>query len=135
MDFLDHRDIAIVGRTKNTLLLKYDKSIIITTDILKWNESVDDGIKKIPTISLDEISNKIDMFAKDFLIETKDSQRLAESVVYGESLVDLLRWIITTLKTHTHPPNGIAIPDFHVEANNRYRNMEVDLLNKHIKTR
>jgi len=135
MNFLDGKDVGFIGRQKNSIVLKYDKTIIITTDILEWNDHEGDGKKIEPSISLSDISEKIEMFAKDILIEGKDSQREAESTVYGESLVELLRWMIRILKEHSHPPNGIAIPDFHQVANTRYSNMETDLLNKQVKTR
>ena len=127
--FIDETDIAIVGRQQNAAILKYNKSIIITTDILKW------GHKEKPSVEIKDDLESIEMFAKDFMLETKDSNRKPESLVYGESLVDLLQWIITTMMTHKHPPNGPPIPDFFSEANSRTRNMELDILNKHIKTR
>ena len=135
MDILDGKDIGILGRQQNAIALKYNKSIIITTDILKLNEGGAKGDKDEPSITLDDISHKIDIFAKQILLDGKGSQREAQSSVYGENLVELLTWIIKTIKTHHHPPNAPAIPDFHAEANSRLLNMEYDLLNKQVQTR
>jgi len=134
MDYLDTKSVAIIGREQNGVVLNYDRSIIITTDILKWSENVDDSLQT-PTITLDELSEKVEVFAKNVLLNGDGSTRDPESVVYGESLVELLRWMITVLKTHKHPPNASPIPDFYVEADSRYRNMEKTLLNKRVKSR
>jgi hypothetical protein len=132
MDLVDGLDVAIVGRLQNSVVLKYNKSIIITTDILSASEGVDEGVGSGSTITLDNISNKIDMFAEDMLMSAKSSERPQESFVYGESLVELLRWIIERMKDHSHPPNGTSIPTWHPEANTRSERMEQNLLNKRI---
>lgn len=130
MDLLDSKDIGIMGRQQNYIALHYGKDITISTDILKHNDDAQE-----PHITLKDVEEKIDLFAKDILLEGKDSNRSAESSVYGESLVELLRWMIDVLKTHKHPPNASPIPDFFTEATSRQRNLESDLLNKHVKTR
>lgn len=129
MNQIDSKSIGVIGRKQNAIILNYDKSIVITSDILKYKEN------KSPTIVIDDELSKIELFAKEILLSGKDSSRNAEPIVYGDKLVDLLRWMITILMTHKHPPNAAPIPDFFVEANSRSRNMEVDLLNKRIKSR
>ena len=128
MDILDPKDVALIGRNQNGVILKYDKQIIITSDILKHNENQFE-----PHITLDDVEHKIDLFAKNILLEGKQ-HRSPESIVYGESLVELLRWMIDIMKTHKHPPNGLPIPDFFPEANRRAKNMENVLLNKRVQT-
>lgn len=130
MDFIDGKAIGILGRKQNGLILEYDKSILITSDILKHNEDESE-----PHISISSVEEKIDMFAKRILLESKDSNRTPESMVYGESLVELLKWMIEILKTHSHPPNAPAIPNFHKEANERKASMERVLLNKRVQSR
>ena len=130
MDILNSKDIAVMGRKQNAVVLEYERSIVITTDILKHNQTA-----KEPHITLDDVQEKVEVFAKDVELAAKNSTRDPESVVYGESLVELLRWIIDVLKTHKHPPNASPIPDFYSEANSRSRSMEDDLLNKHVRTR
>ncbi len=133
MDFLDSKDVAMIGRKQNAIVMEYEKSILITTDILMHNGSGGE-----PHMTFDQAEEKIEMFAKDIMLMSKISTRPpdgAESVVYGESLVELLKWMIGVLKTHSHPPNAPAIPSFHAEANSRLLNMEYDLLNKHVQTR
>jgi hypothetical protein len=130
--FLDSKDIAIIGRQKNVISLNYDKSIIITTDILKC---IDGSKTYPPSIYIDNDLDHINLLAGDILLESTNSTSDYQSVVYGEKLVELLKWIIEVLKTHKHPPNAIAIPDFHYEANSRMFDMDSDLLNKRVKTR
>lgn len=128
MDILETKDVALVGRNQNGVILKHDQQIIITSDILKHNDNQNE-----PHITLDDVEHKIEMFAKDILLEGKQ-HREPESMVYGESLVELLRWMITVMKTHSHPPNATPIPTFFSEADNRSRNMDKVLLNKRVKT-
>ena len=111
-------------------MLNYDKSIVLTADILKYNTSGETS-----TIRMSNEPSNIEVIAKDILFESNGSPRNPESIVYGESLVELLKWMITTLMNHKHPPNAAPIPDFFQEANNRMRNLEVDLLNKRIRTK
>jgi len=130
MDFIHPKSVGLIGRKQNGIILDYEKSILITTDILKHNES-----GKEPHMTFDQAEEKIELFAKEMLLEAKNSRRDPESIVYGESLVELLKWMIDVLKTHSHPPNAPAIPNFHGEANKRLRTMDKDLLNKQIKSR
>lgn len=130
MNFIDGTSVGLIGRKQNAIVLDYKKTIVITTDILKHNEDATE-----PHITLNDVEQKVEVFAKNILLESASSQRTEESLVYGESLVELLRWMITIMKTHKHPPNGSPIPDFFQEANSRARNMDVDLLNKQVKTR
>jgi len=130
--FLDPKDIAIIGRQKNVVSLNYDRSIIITTDILKC---VDGSETYPPSIYLDNDLNYVNILAGDILLESTNSTSDYQSIVYGEKLVELLKWIIEILKTHKHPPNAMAIPDFHADANSRIYGMDSHLLNKRIKTR
>lgn len=128
MDILDPKDIGLIGRKQNGVILKYDKQIVITTDILNNNDN-----QYEPHITLDDVEHKIDLFAKNILLEGKQ-HRLSESIVYGESLVELLRWMLTIMKTHKHPPNAPPLPDFFVEADSRSRGLEDTLLNKRVRT-
>ncbi len=130
MSRFDPKSVAILGRNQNTIALNYDKSIVITTDILKFNSG-----SNPPEITLDDIKDRIGVLAKEIILSGNGSTRTPESMVYGESLVELLRWIIDILVTHKHPPNAAPIPTFFDDAATRSRNLEVDLLNKRIKTR
>ena len=136
MDIIGIKDVAIMGRQQNVVVLQYDRSILITSDILKHNDAISRGVESDePHITIDAIEEKIDLFAKEMLLASTISGRTAEPLVYGDALVDLLKWMIDTLKTHSHPPNAPAIPDFHSEANSRLLNMDYDLLNKQVKHR
>lgn len=130
MDIIGIKDIAMMGRQQNAVVLQYDKTIVITSDILQHRKDETE-----PHITIDAVEEKIDLFAQEILLESKDSNHAVESIVYGESLVELLRWMIDVLKTHKHPPNAVPIPDFFGEATSRARSMEDDLLNKQVKSR
>ena len=130
MDIIGVKDIALMGRQQNAVVMQYDKTIVITSDIVKHQKD-----EQEPHITIDAVAEKIDLFAKQIMLEGKDSNHAAESVVYGESLVELLRWMIDVLKTHKHPPNAPPIPDFFGEATSRARSMDSDLLNKRVKSR
>lgn len=130
MDFIDGKAIALIGRNKNSVVLEYDKGVLITTDILQHNLDASE-----PHIELDDIDQAIQVFAKNILLEAKNSNVDPQSIVFGERLVELLRWMIRVMKTHKHPPNGSPIPDFFKEADRRSNNMEDILLNKHVKSK
>lgn len=133
MALLDGKAIGLVGRQKNAVALEYDRSIVITTDIMKFNN--ENQKKYPPSIIMDNDLDLINVVAKDLILESSDSTSQSQSIVYGENLVELLKWMIKVLMTHKHPPNASPIPDFFPEANNRVRNMEVDLLNRRVKSR
>ena len=124
------KGVALIGRQQNGVVLDYEKSVIITTDILKYPNDEESA-----SITLDEQFKHITIKANDLLLEARDSARTPESSVYGESLVDLLQWIISVLKTHTHGPDTPPIDTFYNEANSRSSNMSSNLLNKRVKTR
>ena len=133
MDILDSKDIALIGRNQNGVVLKYDKQIVISSDILKIDNR---EIDRESHITISDVEKKIEMFADNILLSgLRSSTHNPEPVVYGEALVETLRWMITVLKTHSHPPNGIAIPDFHIEADSRSNNFDTYLLNQYVKTR
>jgi len=130
MSLVSKKSIAIIGRQKNGLVLDHDKSIQVTTDIENKDEPT--------SINLDYIESKLEQYANDILLaSTSDAgkSKKPESIVYGESLVELLKWMIKILKTHKHPPNAPPIPTFFKEADNRSSTMEEDILNKHVKSR
>jgi len=132
MDFLANDSIAIVGRLKNGIILDYGKTVYITTDILKTNEN-----QKPTSITLNKENESIIVYADDILLEStsnKNSKEEAESIVYGESLVELLTWMIQKMMEHKHPPNAPPIPTWFSEAQQRISNMEKILLNKNVKS-
>lgn len=132
MGKLEKDDVGIIGRKKNAVLLGYQRDIILTTDY------TDDNLNNHPSLSLDHNNNRIESIAHDILLESSASSlpdHHYESLVYGEKLVVLLRWIIRTLKSHSHPPNGPPVPNFFETADEYLRDMENIILNKRVKSR
>lgn len=130
-NFLDPKDIALIGRQKNVVSLNYDKSIMITTDILKWATG---SSSYPPSIYLNDSLNTTNVFSEDIILDTGSGPDF-QSMVNGEKLVELLSWLIDTLMTHKNPPNACPIPDFFPEAIRRKLSMEDEILNKRVKSR
>jgi hypothetical protein len=103
----------------------------ITMSKRPWPESiVDDNVELLPkhiekelelsAITMDRPIDKVmtlDLTAPVIMLNSMFSEAASlkrqadkpvtdQGIVYGESLVELLRWILDTLKSHTHPPNS-----------------------------
>ncbi len=131
MDYSYHT-IALRGRRENSISLVEDKSIVITTDILKHNTN-----KPNTTITLDDVSKQIDALADTINLYSNNppGDITPQSMVYGERLVEILKWLIETMVTHSHPPNAPAINTFHDKATEYHSNMDTYILNHNIKTK
>ena len=116
------------GRENNAIVLQRDKTILITTDILEAD-------KDVPSIMLDSENDLVDIVAKDIFIESSDGITEDQSIVYGQRLNELLKFILETLMSHSHPPNNVPINTFFTEARKWINEMDEYLLNKHVKTR
>lgn len=127
---LDPSSIAILGRKKNAIVLDYNQSILITSDITKTRDGVE-----VPSITLDSVESNLELLAKDIVLSAIDSPNQDYSLVYGERLIELLKWIIKILKTHQHPPNNVPINTFFYEADNWIERMDSYLLNKHVRSK
>ena len=132
MDIIGVRDIAILGRPQNAVVLQQDRTIVITTDILKTSDDDD------AHITLDALEEKIEILSQDILLAgSKGKGHAAEPIVYGDALVETLRWILAVLMTHKHPPNAPPIPDFFAGSEgaiSRRKDMETYLLNQQVKS-
>lgn len=138
MYIFDVDDIAIVGKeNQNAMVLYQNKSILISSDILAHNDSISKNKAPAePHISIDAVEEKIDILANEILLAGSGGTGHApEPIVYGEALVETLRWMIDVLKTHKHPPNAAPIPDFFDAATSRQNDMETYLLNQSVKSR
>jgi len=127
---LNKDSVGLIGRNKNAISLEYDKSIIITSDILKTNSN-----EETTSITLDSIEEEIFAISKSMYLYSTENNNDPQSIVYGERLVEVLTWIIKRLKDHQHPPNNIPINTFFDKADYYIDNMDSYLLNKRIKTR
>jgi len=133
MELFDYKDIALVSREKSGIALYPNKTIVITTDFIK------NGKREQSTeITLDDESSNVKLLAKSILFESSESNLIPGedySTIYGERLIEILRWIIQVLKTHSHGPNSPAVPDFHKDADEWLRKMTSYILNENVKTR
>ena len=133
----DPNSIYVVNRTGSTIQLSNEKTVIITSDILKHSKNED-----VPNIEISDSSSSMTFESATMLLNSYDSH-LGEgqsfATVYGERLVEILRWIIETLKTHRHGPHTAAYPDFHTKANEYTNNLTEDnghwLINHNVRTR
>lgn len=133
MIHFDYDDAAFSHRSGSTVLLTADKNVHITTDILASNNG-----NPTPNVSLNSVEESVNVLAKQINIASYSSKISGDttySVVYGERLVEILKWIIEVLKTHSHGPNSPAVPTFHPEANKYIDNMTEYLLNENVRTK
>ena len=131
MDF-NLTSVALRGRGPNCVELAEDQSITITADIVKHNND-----EKNTTISLQNDPKKIEMIsdAIEIISNLAPTSGESQSIVFGEKLVEILRWMIEQLMTHSHPPNAPPINTFFNEARNYSSNMEDLILNKNVRTK
>jgi hypothetical protein len=129
MSKIEDGSVKIRGRSNNSITLEEDKSINLTVDEGENNVSID----------LDAIDNTLKLLADEIVLISNLNNTDENSLVYGEKLVEILKWIIKVLKTHTHmsshpgTPGSPALPAFHAKADNYYINMEKQILNKNIR--
>lgn len=115
---------GVIGRSGSQIELDFDKNIKMTTD-----ESQDNSI------IINDKENIVKMSSGDILLSSINNTNEEYSILYGERMLELLRWIIFVLKTHSHPPNAEPIPDFFDEANKWIQKLDDYLLNKNVRTR
>lgn len=120
--------VSVSARGGNTLELKSTGDIRLTTDIQTETPSA--------AIQLSNEESEVRVEAADIVLSsTINPAGIEYAVPYGERLVELLRFILQTLKTHSHPPNSPPTPDFFVQADRYLRDIEGFLLNKNVRTR
>lgn len=122
--------VALSARDNNSIELTDSGDVKLTTDKTK------DRLQAEVTIILDKENESLRMSARDIVLEsTVNAGGTEYSVPYGERLVELLRFILQTMKTHSHPPNSPPTPDFFVQADRYLRQLDEWLINKNIRTR
>jgi hypothetical protein len=133
----DPNSIYVVNRSGSSIRLSNEKTIYITTDVLKHSKDED-----VPTIEINETDQHMNFESATMLLNSYSSHLAADqdfSTVYGERLVEILKWIIATLKTHRHGPHAMAYTDFHTKAdeytNNLTENKANWLINHNVRTR
>lgn len=136
--------IGLAGRPGNSLELMDNGNIEISTDTNKPNFEVE------AALLFDKAEEELRAIAKDIVLDSRIQTRTGRgetaeagnegagdeySLPYGERLVELLRFILQTLKTHSHPPNAPPKPTFFKEATEYQVRMEDWLLNKNVRHR
>jgi len=130
MDF-NPTDVGLRGRNTAAVQLTAEDTLVVTSNILKHNTG-DPNL----SIEISEEERRIKLLSDTMeLFSNLNSDGDAESIVYGETLVEILRWFIQIMMTHTHPPNAPAINTFHDKAREYHRDMEDLILNKNIRTK
>lgn len=120
--------VSVSARPGNTIELKDDKDIELTTDVTSDTPSA--------SIEMSDANSEIRISSRDIILNSTVNENGEEyAVPYGENLVELLRFILQTLKSHSHPPNSPPTPDFFVQADRYMRDLETFLLNRHVRTR
>ena len=142
-DYIRRNSVEIVGRGWNAISLQPNKSIIITTDLLKTSLEYSDsglisGKEEECKIELDAIEQNVKIISNEILLMSRhksNSKSPDETIplVYGTRLIEVLNWIIKVLKNHSHPPNGKPIPDFYPKADYYISNMSEYLLNDNVR--
>lgn len=122
--------VALTARPGNSVELTDTGNIEISTDIAKKRLEAD------VTIFFDKENKELRLASEDIVLESTITDGGEEfAIPYGERLVELLRFMLQTLKTHSHPPNSPPTPDFFVQADRYLRDIESFLLNKNVRTR
>lgn len=103
---LDTKDVSILGRDKNGIILASNGDIIIKPDVLTDNVSIE----------FSKVDSKLTIKTKTASIVTDSTNSEVYTVPYGERVEEILTWLIETMLTHQHPPNAPATPDFHQKA-------------------
>lgn len=110
--------VVISGRLRNEITLDANGNIFIEGD----QSSI-------------ELKENVLVLGDDIILSSHFSDENDDyAVVYGEKLVEILKFLLKTLKSHKHPPNASPIPDFYPEADRIIDNIE-NILNHHVRTR
>ena len=122
--------VAISARDNNSIQLSDTGDIDLSTDKTKSRLDAE------ATISLSKEHQEARVAANDIILETTANQGGEEfAVPYGERVVELMRFILQTMKSHSHPPNAPPTPDFFVQADRYLNDLEEWLINKNVRTR
>lgn len=136
--------IGLAGRPGNSIELHDNGNIELSTDTNK------DNFQAESAMIFDKAEEELRAIARDIVLDSTIKSRSGRgntaeagneeagdeySLPYGERLVELLRFILQTLKTHSHPPNAPPKPTFFAKATEYQVRMEDWLLNKNVRTR
>ena len=117
-------DVILKGRGKQELRLDDSGNLLFYNDSTTFSITTNDESEG----TVEMVSDKIHLYTRNSTSEEDFS------IVYGEKLVDILKFILRTLKTHKHPPNAPPLPTFFPEADRIIENIE-DILNKSVTTK
>jgi len=126
-EFSHKNDIVIHGKGKLKLKLSVDDDNENPNILLNAGESFID-------IDDTENSRNIEIGSNFIYLRSDEGSNSDHSVVYGEELVETLRYMMDIINTHKHPPNGPPIPDFIPEMKRRSNSLIETILSKRVKT-
>ncbi len=124
-------DVGMRGRGNAAVKLTLEDNVVITSDEFKHDKN-----QPNTTIELSEIEAAITILSDTIKLQSNNTANADEqSIVLGESLVEVLRWMIQILMSHTHPPNAPPVNSFFNKAREYHTDMDKIILNKNIKIR
>ncbi len=124
-------DIGMRSRGNSAIRMSYENEIVITSDEIKHGLD-----KPNTTISLSEMEATLSLLSDTIKLQSNaTSDAKEQSIVLGESLIEILRWMIQVMMTHSHPPNGPPVNTFFSKAREYSTDMDKIILNKNIKIR
>lgn len=122
--------VALTARPGNTIELTDDGNLILTRD------SANDDRRREASLTITEEEART--IAENIILDSRvaDDSREEYALPYGERLVELLRFILSAMLSHSHPPNTPPTPEEWTRTAIEYRAKLDDwLLNKNVRTR
>jgi len=125
----NNSDIGMRGRGNSAIKLTAYNEVVITSNEIKHGVGTPNT-----TITLSEIDKTLTLLSDTIKLHSNNTtENKEQSIVLGESLVEVLRWLIEVMMTHQHPPNAPPINTFFNKARKYHRDMDDEILNKNIK--
>jgi len=121
--------VSMSARKNNSVVLYDDKGVRITTDVTEDQPEVE--------MVLDALLSESRIKGNDIVLDSYLGRNGIEyAVPYGERLVQLLKFMLKAMLTHSHPPNTPPTPeDWTRKAIDYIAEIDDWLINKNVRTR